>query len=62
MSILSAIPSIVLPFLPTVRFTTSQFPASAIMTKSPAAGVAGRLIVKVPPEVSARILSPEIAV
>jgi hypothetical protein len=58
----SAIPSIVLPFLPTVRLIDSQFPASAIMTKSPAEGVAGRLIVNVPPDVSARILSPEIAV
>jgi hypothetical protein len=62
MRISSAIPSIVLPFLATVRFIADQSLASAIITNAPAAGVAGRLIVNVPPAVFARILSPETAV
>ena len=52
----------VLPFLATVRFIAAQSLASAITTNAPVAGVAGRLIVNVPPAVFASILSPEDAV
>jgi len=55
-------PSIVLPFLATVRFIADQSLASAITTNAPVAGVAGSVIVNVPPAVFVSILSPETAV
>ena len=58
----SAAPSIVDPFLPTVRLTEDQLAPSAITTLCPVDGVDGRVSVKVPPEVSAINLSPLTAV
>jgi hypothetical protein len=50
----SAKPSIVLPLRATVKLLVSNVSApSAIITRSPAAGEAGSVSVKEPPEVSA---------
>ena len=58
----AAMVAIVDPFLPTVRLLTHQSAPSAILTESPTPGVAGNESAHVPPEVSAIILSPLIAV
>ena len=50
-------PSIVDPFLATVRLFTDQSAPSTIETKSPIEGVGGRVIANTPPEVSAMIAS-----
>jgi hypothetical protein len=50
------------PFLPTVKFVVDQSAPSAITTLCPVDGVAGKVIVNVPPEVSAINLSPLTAV
>ena len=52
----------VLPLRPTVKLMVDQLAPSAMTTKSPVLGAAGRLIVNVPPEVSASICSFVVAV
>ena len=59
---LSVPPSIVEPFLATVRGLVSQSPPSAILMASPAAGVEGKVKVQEPPEVFAIIWLPALAV
>ena len=49
--------SIVELFLANVKLFVFQSPPSTIVTWSPVAGVAGKVIVKAPPEVSAIIAS-----
>ena len=59
----SANPPMFSPLRPTVRALVSVVRlASRMITSSPAVGVAGRVIVKAAPEVSANSLSPSAAV
>jgi len=59
----AAVPSIFSLFLPTVNVLASKvFAKSKILTSSPALGEAGSVIVKIPPDVLANILSPGKAV
>jgi hypothetical protein len=55
-------PSIVDPFLSTVRLLVPQAAPSAITTVSPSEGVAGKVKVHAPPDVSAIIPSSAEAV
>ena len=55
-------PSIVDPFRPTVKLLVDQLAPSTIVTMFPTAGVAGRLTVNEPAEVSAIIADPAVAV
>jgi hypothetical protein len=55
-------PSIVLPFLATVRLVIFQLYLSSIIIVSPSDGVAGSVMVNVPPLVSASMYSNALAV